>query len=323
MKVICITLVLVGALVSSSAAAASTLSAHALRSESWDGGRYTTSTGEQVTVEVSTAYVSDPGAGQRWANFFASLVHGSELGLLTAYIAPIDEVSDICGSSDVLGCYAYNKLVSVGDVTDGLQPTSVARHEYGHHVAFNRDNAPWPAIDWGTKRWASAVNICARVMGKTAFPGDEGMFYTLNPGEAFAESYRVLNEQLAGLPLLWPIVDPSFLPTPASTEALREDVVDPWTGPTTKTIRARFRPHKRTWALKLATPLDGNLTIRLAQGTDDLTLIGDAQKVVAKGSWTTGGAKSVQFEICGQRSLTIRVRATGRPAPFTLRVTKP
>ena len=323
MKLICITLVLVAALASSSAAGASALSARALRAESWDGGRYTTSTGEQVTVEVSTAYASDPGAGQRWANFFASLVHGSELGSLTAYVAPIDEVTEICDSDDVVGCYRDNELVTVGTATDGIEATSVARHEYGHHVAFHRNNAPWSAIDWGAKRWASSVNVCARTKSGTAYPGDEGIFYTLNPGEAFAETYRVLNEQLAGLPLLWPLIDPSFLPTPASVEALRQDVVDPWNGATTTTTRAKFRPHRRVWTSKLVTPLDGDLTIRLAQGADDLTLIDDSRHVLAKGSWTSGGGKSAQFQICGQRSLTIRVRATGRPAPFTLRVTKP
>jgi hypothetical protein len=323
MKTACIALILTAALASTSAATASTLSVRALQSEAWDGGLYTTSTGEHVTVKVSTAYASDPGAGQRWADFFASLVHGPELGLLTAYIAPIGEVTEICGGEDVLGCYWNDKLVAVGEATDGLRATSVVTHEYGHHVAFNRNNAPWPAIDWGTKRWASEVNVCARTKIGTAYPGDEGMYYTLNPGEAFAESYRVLNEQLAGLPLLWPIVDPSFLPTQASLEALREDVVDPWAGPTTTTIRARFRPHRRAWTLKVATPLDGDMTIRLVQGTDDLALIGDSQKVVASGSWTSGGGKAATFQICGQRTLTVRVRATARPAPFTLRITKP
>jgi hypothetical protein len=316
-------MLLAAALATSSAATAAPLSVRAVQAESWTGGRYATATGEHVTVEVSTAYASDVGAGQRWADFFASLVHGSELGLLTAYIAPIAEVAEICDEDDVLGCYRNDRLVVVGDVTDGMQPTTVARHEYGHHVAFNRSNAPWSAVDWGTKRWASTVNVCARAAAGTAFPGDEGPFYMLNPGEAFAETYRVLNEQLAGLPLLWPIVDPSFLPTSDSLEAVREDVLDPWTGPRTQTMRGTFAPRRRVWTARLATPLDGDLTIRLAQGTDDLELIGDSRAVLARGSWTTTGAKSLHYRICGRRSLTIRVRATGRPTPFALRVTKP
>ena len=69
-----------------------TLDAHGLRrlaATAWDGGRFATASGEGVTVLVSPAYGSDSGVGQRWADFFASLVHGSELGLLTAYIAPL------------------------------------------------------------------------------------------------------------------------------------------------------------------------------------------------------------------------------------------
>ena len=42
------------------------------------GGQYQTSTGESVTVYASDSYPVDPALGQRWADFLASLVHGSE-----------------------------------------------------------------------------------------------------------------------------------------------------------------------------------------------------------------------------------------------------
>jgi hypothetical protein len=47
-----------------------------------------------------------------------------------------------------------------------------------------------------------------------AFPGDEGMNYSLNPGEAFAESYRVLvgDEQHRRRLRLADHRDPSFRP---------------------------------------------------------------------------------------------------------------
>ena len=64
--------------------------------------------------------------------------------------------------------------MTVGETTDGIAPNSVATHEYGHHVAANSNNAPWRAIDWGTKRWASMVGVCSRVQSGMAFPGDEG-----------------------------------------------------------------------------------------------------------------------------------------------------
>ena len=299
------------------------LDAHALRrlaAIAWDGGRYTAASGESVRVFVSPAYGADSDVGQHWADFFASLVHGSELGLLTAYIAPLDEVQEMCGGGEVLGCYWGQKLVAVGDAVDGLDARSIATHEYGHHVAWNRVNAPWVAEDRGTKRWASAMNICARVQTGTAFPGDEGSAYTLNPGEAFAESYRVLNETQAGLPFTWPIVDPSFRPDANALQALREDVVHPWTAPTTKTVRARFARGRHTWTLKLATPLDGELSVRLAQGSDDLSLLADGRTVLARGSWTSTGGKSLKYVICGQRSLLLRVTGGGR---FALEVTQP
>jgi hypothetical protein len=296
-----------------------------LASVAWEGGRKVTRSGEQVTVFVSPAYASDPGTAQRWADFFASLVHGPELGLLTAYVAPFDEVQELCHSEgEVLGCYWAQKLVTVGDPVDGVQPTSVATHEYGHHVANNRSDAPWLAIDWGTKRWASAMNVCARTAAGTAFPGDEGLAYDLNPGEAFAESYRVLNETQTGLPFSWPILDPSFIPDPAALQAVRDDVLQPWTAPATRTIRARFARGRRAWTLKLATPLDGELSVRLTQGSDELDLVGGARTVLAHGSWTPGGGKSLVYRICGQRSLTIRVRSDGGgPTRFTLKVGQP
>jgi hypothetical protein len=300
------------------------LDQHRVAAVAWRGGRYATRTGEQVKVFVSPAYASDPGTAQQWADFFASLVHGSELGLLTAYIAPLDEVQELCHADfEVLGCYGAQQLVTVGEPVDGLQPTSVATHEYGHHVANNRLNAPWVAIDWGTKRWTSYMNVCARTAGGTAFPGDEGFAYTLNPGEAFAESYRVLNETQAGSPLTWPIVDPSFLPDATALQAVRDDVLQPWTAPTTRTVRARFIRGRHAWTMKLATPLDGDLSVRLAQGSDDLDLLGGRRTVIARGSWSSTGGKSLEYRICGQRSLTIRVRSDGRPSRFTLRVTQP
>ena len=104
-----------------------------------------------------------------------------------------------------------------------LRPEEVARHEYGHHIALNRSNAPWPAFDWGPKRWATAAHICPRVRWNTAYPGDESLLYKLNPGEAFAEAYRVLVDMLLGeAHPAWPLVDPSFYPDgPLSTRSSR------------------------------------------------------------------------------------------------------
>jgi hypothetical protein len=302
--------------------ATGTLGARRLASTAWNGGTFTTAAGA-VTVYVSTAYAADNSVAQQWASFFASLVHGSELSLLNAYFAPLDQVRALCGGADgVLGCYENDRLVAVGETVDGITPESVAAHEYGHHVAFNRVNAPWQAVAWGTKRWATAERVCARVAGGTAFPGDEGDGYRLDPGEAFAESFRVLNETRAGAPATWPLLDPSFMPDASALQAVYDDVVSPWTVPPATAIHGRLA--RGAWTRSIPTPLDGTVTLTLTGASTALQLLGDdGRTVVQRGAWTTAGGQRIALTLCGQRSL--RVRVVGGPGAhsFTLRVARP
>jgi hypothetical protein len=291
---------------------------------SWWGGTYPVPDGQHI----STNYPQADAVAQQWADFFGRLPHGQELSLAKVYIAPLDEVSELCSSDEALGCYGGQTIVTVGDSTAGISPTAIAAHEYGHHIAANRSNAPWSALDWGTKGWATTTGICSRVGAGTAFPGDEGPTYTLNPGEGFAESYRVLVETNGtAVGYEWPIVDPSFRPTPESLAAIREDVLQPWVGPTTKTIRGKFLRGRRNWTTQVATLLDGDLRVRLTVpggGADDVTLLtGDGRTVLATGSWASTGGKSAEYRVCGARSLRVRVTRGGAAARFTLRVTLP
>jgi hypothetical protein len=299
-----------------------------LASASWWGGAYRVASGETVTVYVSSAYSGTETVWRQWAEFFAGLVHGQELGSMRAYIAPLDDVQEMCGSEHVIGCYGNQMLVTVGDSSAGEPPASVAAHEYGHHIAANRNNDPWPAVDWGTKRWATTMGICQRVAAGSAFPGDEGINYSFNPGEAFAESYRVLietNGTAAGY--TWPIVDLSFRPTPESLAALRQDVVQPWTGPSSTAIKGSFAGKRRTWTTSLATPLDGNLRLAVTVpggGADDATLLSsDGRTVLSEARWNSGGGKLLEYRICGTRSLRVRVTRSGAPRRFTLRLARP
>ena len=298
-----------------------------LDAKRWPVRKVLSRSGEAVKVSISPAYANETGAAQRWADFFASLLHGSELADLDAYIAPLREVEEIC-RGDAFGCYGGNHLVVMGETNFGVTPQSVARHEYGHHIAAHRVNPPWVALDWGTKRWATAIGVCRRVASGFAFPGDEGANYSLNPGEAFAESYRVLietNGTASGFD--WPIVDPSFRPDAQSLAALREDVIHPWQTSSTTTIRGKFLRRSRTWSARVATPLDGDLRIQVSVpggGADDVTLLSsDGRSELASGSWTSSGAKVVEYRVCGARSLKVRVRRGGAPARFSLRVTAP
>jgi hypothetical protein len=299
-----------------------------LSSASWWGGTYTVPDGQRISLYISTSYPQVDAIAQQWVSFFGGLPHGAELSAAKVYIAPLDEVAELCYSDEVVGCYGGQELVTVGDSGAGYAPASIAAHEYGHHIAANRSNAPWQALDWGTKRWASAMGICTRVATGMAFPGDEGANYSLNPGEGFAESYRVLAETGgAAVASDWPIVDPSFRPTPDALAAVREDIFHPWTGPTSTTVRGKFLRRSRSWSTQLATPLDGDLRLRVTVahgGADDVTLLsGDGRTVLATGSWASSGGKYAEYRVCGARSLRVRVTRGGAAARFTLQLQVP
>jgi hypothetical protein len=125
----------------------------------------------------------------------------------------------------------------------------------------------------------------------------------------------------------WPIIDPSFRPTPESLAALSEDVLHPWAGPTTTTIRGKFLRQRRTWSTQVATLLDGDLRLRVTvpgDGADDVTLLSsDGRTVLATGPWASSGGKSAEYQVCGARSVRVRVTRGGAAARFTLQVQKP
>jgi hypothetical protein len=199
-----------------------------------------------------------------------------------------------------VGCYGDDQLILTGEPAFGFAPEEVARHEYGHHIALNRSNAPWPAIDWGPKRWATAAHICPRVRWNNAYPGDESLLYRLNPGEAFAESYRVfVDTRLGETHPAWPLVDPSFYPDQAALDAIVQDIASPWAGPTVRSFHARGR----VWATRLPTPLDGTLAV-LTTRPAEVAVTGDGGQPMRPTS--RGGST---YEVCGERSVAIRVTA--------------
>ena len=303
--------------------------ARALTVAAWTGRRYTTTSGETVAVYVSEGYLEGDATGQRWADFFASLLHDDELALLTVYIVPPTSVAEMCASDQVIGCYGSSKLVIPGEPVAGVAPEAVARHEYGHHVAANRQNVPWKAIDWGTKRWTTAANVCSRVGEGTAFPGDEGDHYSQNPGEAFAEAYRVLNEVKAGVSSTeWSIVDTSFYPDQKALEAIEADVVQPWSSPTTSVARLQFsRKGKRTRTLPIRAGLDGDLAVTLSfarGGLYDVELLAtNGKRILARGQWSGAARKRLTHTICGERPLTLRIVRRGAPGRVTVTTSVP
>jgi hypothetical protein len=293
------------------------------------GGPITTSTGETVDVEVSTALPAETSTPQSWAEFLTGLTHGPEISLLTAYIVTFDEAQQICGSN-ALGCYSRDELVAPGELalTD-TTAEEVVRHEYGHHIALHRLNRPWEAIDWGPKRWASATDVCARVGRREAFPGDQGTNYSLNPGEAWAETYRLMDERKAGITTAtWPIISQSFYPGEAVLQAAEQDVVQAWAKPrTTAFTRVFGKKTAKVWWIPLATPLDGDLRLSATVpkgATPEVALVGsNRQAVIRRAQWVSQRAKRLAASVCGQRSLFVRVTQKGALGRVRVSVTAP
>jgi hypothetical protein len=286
------------------------------------GGSYPSgdSLGTFVQIQVSDSYPVDQALPQDWATYLGSLVHGPELARLTLNLMPLSAVQATCGSQ-ALACYDPSQdtiYASPDDQLDEPPAKEIVTHEYGHHVANNSNDAPWAALDYGTKRWSSYENICAKATDGTASPGDEGSHYFQNSGEAFAESYRVLNLQKLGLADSgWNIVDPSFFPDATALTLLEEDVTTPWTGPTASRLHGSFGTGVvRTFSVK--TQLDGTFNARLVSPTKakmQLALYNNGT-LVLRGT-------SIRYQICGKRTLTLKVqRLSGRGA-FTVNVSKP
>jgi hypothetical protein len=288
------------------------------RTSEW-GGPITASNGEQVTIFFSNSYPQDPALAQQWANFLASLAHGSELSQLISHIAPLAEVERVCGSQ-ALACYSpgRNTLYAPGeDPAFDISAEAVITHEYGHHVANHRSNAPWSAEDYGTKRWASYEQICRGTAHGELFPGaEDASHYQLNPGEAFAETYRVLNQRKAGVAETpWDIVTQALYPDNTALALLEQDVLQPWTTTTTRARTGSVTAKAKTRTFSLPTPLDGQVRITLrtpARGRLALDVYTSSSPSSRVAHATGTGSVTVATTVCGPRTLRVRVsRITG------------
>ena len=159
--------------------------------------------------------------------------------------------------------------------------------------------------------------MCARVTRKEAFPGNEGSNYARNPGEAWAETYRLMDERKAGITTAtWPIIEQSFYPSEAALQAAERDVLQPWTaGKTTLSTRVFGKATKKVWWIPLQTPLDGDLRISAtlpSAGSHEVALVAaNRRTVIRRAQWVGQRVKKLTGSVCGQRTLFIRVTQSG------------
>jgi hypothetical protein len=302
----------------SEARAAASASAASQRYDVHDGA------GRSVDIQPSPGCSATCTNPQQIADFLGTLPHGDEMNLLTVdEVNPsLGEMAAYCGDVSALSCYfpSENRMVASGhDFTAGDNATRdyVVAHEYGHHLANHRNNAPFanPAIDWGPKRWASFAGVCPGVRAGRYFPGDEGAHYYDNPGEAFAESFAKYAFPTQPVPWEWPAFpDPH---QPGGFDAIRQDALQPWNGDSADRRNGRFarkrKRHKRVSNRKVkrfTTPNDGNLTMTLKgpnRADLALKLKGADGRTLAR-SDGVGSHEQVNFTICGERSFTAVVR---------------
>lgn len=239
-------------------------------------------TGEAVDVTGARA--------QEVADLLASFPHGDELAELKIEVVAPDEAELRCRGG--LACYlpATETLV-MPDATDGYAWEQVLAHEYGHHLAANRVNAPWSALDYGPKRWATLEDVCQK--------DREGMFvsYRRDPGEAFAEAYRLLVSARTQAWTPFPvIVDSTLFPMAANVQAaVLDDITSPWTGPREYTVTRRLAAGA-TAVIPVSTPLDGTLDAGLLTGSGTLKL-------------GRASGREVSGTVCGERTTRLTLKA--------------
>jgi len=284
-------------------------------------------TGEPVRVHLSKQAFPTPDTttAQHWADFLDSLVHGTELTTLDAYFLTPLEVQSVCGRG-ALACYGDNQMFAPAEAPSfDLSAESVVAHEYGHHMAAHRLNPPWEAVDYGTKRWASYMNVCAKTRKAQWFPGAEDADkYFYNPGEGLAEAYRVLNEQRLGLPEApWDIVSEDFVPDAQALAFLAQDVTSPWTKNTTLARSGSVSAKAKSRAYVVSTPLDGRMSVRLtssAKAKFRLDVLSPSARSIGHASGRNATASAT---ICGERALRVRVNRVSGAGAFRLAISRP
>jgi hypothetical protein len=288
---------------------------------------YTTKDGTAIPITIASSFAGDPAVAQTYADFLGTLPHGSELADLNVTIVPSAEVNADCGgqqSDVILACYSdsQQRMIVPGDLqatAAGVTASYVIAHEYGHHVAAHRSNAPLNAGDYGPKRWASYELVCLKTDQRQLYPGNEAVFYHQNPGENWAETYaRLVYPQQ-------PWTFSSLLTADAGAlAAARADVQQPWTTSVTRRFRGTFTAGGATTrSFTLPLTLDGALTFTLSgpKGANNDLRIVSLGKVQAQ-TRAAGSSDRLSYRIaCRQRRtemLTLTVQRRSGAGPFTL-----
>ena len=169
------------------------------------------------------------------------------------------------------------------------------------------------------------MQVCAKARTGVLVPGAEDpVQYTENPGEGWAETYRVLNERKTGrAETPWQIVDQALYPTTAALTAAEQDVTTLWATGTTTTQRAVLTPTKKTRTFTVATQLDGTLKVTLRPSAGMRLSLDVFATSKSAAHVVSARAVSRTFTVCGARSYRFRVTDLSGRGSVSLTVAKP
>jgi hypothetical protein len=281
---------------------------------------YSDGDGHTVRVRVSPLYSNPDAAAQDLVGFLGSLLHGDEMNRLTASLASPLEIRDLCGAGALACYYPFDEqMVVSGEDAGANEPPRelVIAHEYGHHVATNRNNRPWSALARGTKRWSTHEGICSGIKRGRIHTRN----YFQNPGEAFAEAFAFYHYPNV-FRWEWQIAPPDQ----GSFDAIFTDVRSPWSRRTSVESSGTLGPSDRRQVTRVETPLDGRMQVTLdgPGGADfDLKLVAAGGGRVLDRSLGRGADERLRYTVCGRRVVRIVVRASRGSGSYELTAERP
>jgi hypothetical protein len=307
-------------------------------------GTYPVAGGGTVKVEVDAAWAGTD-ALQRVLDTLGATVHGPEMSRLTVHIADQTNLWALCGQN-ATACYfpSSQTMVVSGSPTNPnnqMPQGMVITHEYGHHIEANRSFPGWYATNLGARHWATYEHVCEGVAAGVLYPGDEGLHYWENPGEAFAQAYATMLYPDA-VPWWWSFAKPDE----GAFEAIRADVADTSDG-THSSWSQRLTPRSPTASTTVSASLDGPISVSVrqprrakfkvrllspngsvvSQGQDQLRWISKKRgKRGRKGKKAaTAAMTELHYDVCGagNRTFQLQVSRLAGKGVFTAEIVRP
>jgi hypothetical protein len=167
--------------------------------------------------------------------------------------------------------------------------------------------------------------VCSKARKGVYYPGDETeAHYAQNPGEGFAEAYRVLNERRLSLSEApWDIVTNALYPDDNALTLLEQDITTPWTKNRALTRTGAVSSSTKSRSFVIQTPLDGRLTVRMSSSARVSFRLDVLSPTATRLAQASGRNVSASAAICGQRALRVRVNRVSGAGAFKLAISLP